>query len=187
MVDSDESRDRKDIKEHKRVRIAIPGEMESSRSCSSATAHGSVESSKTTAGQRKRCCISFAAETDTLSEYELERIKRVKANQEVLMSLCIETPLPKTRLRSRNKPQILFRAREEDNAQSGRDSMGLLLAASETEGDDQPRGEPAALLLVSTSASAVSEEQNATGGAVGEGTLPNRASCEGKPFRICRG
>ena len=135
VVESDESRDREDIKEDKRVRIALPDEMESSCSYSSATAHGSADSSKKTTGQRKRRCASMAAETDTLSEYELERFKRVKANQEVLMSLGIEHPLPKTRPRSRKKPQnILLRVREEDNVQPGRGNMSIPLAASEAEG-----------------------------------------------------
>ena len=44
VVESDESRDREDFKENTRVRIALPGEMESSRSWSSATADGSADS-----------------------------------------------------------------------------------------------------------------------------------------------
>ena len=81
VLESDESRDRGDIQGNKRVRIALPNEMESSHSRSSTTAHGSTDSLTKTTVQRKRRCSSIAAETDTLSEYVLERIKRVKANQ----------------------------------------------------------------------------------------------------------
>ena len=59
----------------------------------------------------------MAAETDTLSEYELERIKRVKANQEVLMSLGIENSLPKLRRRYRKRQQNQPVVREADNTQ----------------------------------------------------------------------
>ena len=118
-------------------------------------------------------------ETATLSEYELERIKRVKANQEVLKSLGIENPLPKTRRQPRKKPQILLSVREEDNVQPGRGSMGVSLAASEEEGDDQPRGEPAAQVFISTSAPVLSETRNATRDVVGERVSTDTASCGG--------
>ena len=141
--------------------------------------HESADSSTKTTVQRKRRCSSMAAETDTISEYELERIKRVKANLEVLKSLGFETHLPKIRRQPRKKPPILLRVREEDNGQPGMGSMGVSHAASEEEGDDQPRREPAAQVFVSTSAPVLPETRNATGGVVGEGVPTDRASCVG--------
>ena len=112
MVESDDGRDREDLKENTRVQVVIPGEGERSRGGSSDTAQGSADSSHTLVGKRRRSCPSMAADAGTLSEYELERIKRVKANQEMLVSLGIETPLSKPRGRPRKKPQIPLRASE---------------------------------------------------------------------------
>ena len=113
-----------------------------------------------------------------------------RANQEVLKSLGIEILLLKTTRQPRKKPPILLSAREEDwnNVQSGRGSTGVSLAASEAEGDDQPRGELAAQWFVNTSASALSETRNATGGVVGERVFTDTASCGGggKQSRRCR-
>ena len=41
---------------------------------------------------RKRRCKSYELDTEALNEHELARLKRIKANKEMLVSLGIENP-----------------------------------------------------------------------------------------------
>ena len=47
----------------------------------------------------KSRCRSPESHTESLNEYELERLKRIKANKDMLVSLGIENPLPKPQSR----------------------------------------------------------------------------------------
>ena len=87
IVEAAESRDRGGSTSDKGrgVRTAQSEESEISQGRPLDTAHGPAASSKNAAGQRKRWLVSSDLETDTLSEYELARLKQVKANHEVLI------------------------------------------------------------------------------------------------------
>ena len=52
---------------------------------------------------RKRRYTSYESDTEALPEYELARLKRIKTNKEMLVSLGIENPLPKLHRRCRKR------------------------------------------------------------------------------------
>ena len=52
---------------------------------------------------RKRRYTSYESDTEALPEYELARLKRIKSNKEMLVSLGIENTLPKLHRRCRKR------------------------------------------------------------------------------------
>ena len=98
IVESDESRDREDSTSD------ANGTQNQSAVTLVSTEHASG-SSQDTAGSLgtaarpgKRRCRSPESYTEALNEYELERLKRIKANKDMLVSLGLETLCPNRRV-----------------------------------------------------------------------------------------
>ena len=65
-----------------------------SREHASDSVHDPADSLGNEARPRKRRYTSYESDTEALLEYELARLKRIKTNKEMLVSLGIENPLP---------------------------------------------------------------------------------------------
>ena len=102
-MESDESRDRDDNTSD------ATGSQNQSTVTLVSTEHISgasqdmADSSRTAVRPGKRRCRSPESHTESLNEYELERLKRIKANKDMLVSLGIENPLSKPQRRRGRK------------------------------------------------------------------------------------
>ena len=97
IVEAAKGRDQGDSTPDKRVRTGYSEDTEISQARPLNMAHdGPSASSKTSGAQRERRRTSFVSGTDAFSEYELARLKRVKANHAMLRSLGTEDSLSLT-------------------------------------------------------------------------------------------
>ena len=95
IVESDESRDRKDnTPDANGVQNQLAITLVSTEHTSDAS-QDMAGSSRTAVRPGKRRCRSPESHTEPLNAYELERLKRIKANKDMLLSLGLENPLPK--------------------------------------------------------------------------------------------
>ena len=83
IVESDESRDREDNTSGANESRNQSTVTSVSTEHISDASHDTVGSLGTTVRPGKRRCRSFASHAETLNEYELERLKRIKANKEI--------------------------------------------------------------------------------------------------------
>ena len=105
IVKSDESRDREDSTSDANGTQNQSTITLVSKEHASGASHDTAGSLGKAVGPGKRRCRSHESDTEALNEYELERLKRIKANKEMLVSLGIENPLPKLhRRRHRKRP-----------------------------------------------------------------------------------
>ena len=105
IVESDESRDREDSTSDVKMTQNRLTMTVVSKEHASDSLHDPAGSLGKEVRPRKRRCKSYESDTEALPEYELARLKRIKTNKEMLVSLGIENPLPKLhRRRCRKRP-----------------------------------------------------------------------------------
>ena len=159
-VESDESRDRED---GTGARSASTGSL-STTVVSMDQASDAVRDSASSLRKEGRSCKrrrnSPEPDTEELPEYELARLKRIKTNQEMLVSLGIENPLrlPRSQRRGRRRP---LAAPTDDHTPPGTmiaSPRSLCLAA---EGQVEPGGESSASRSSDTRTHVAAESDNA--------------------------
>ena len=141
IVESDESRDRKDNTPD------ANGVQNQSTITLVSTEHISGASQDMTGSSRpavrpgKRRCRSPESHTESLNEYELERLKRIKANKDMLVSLGIENPLPKLQRRRGRKRSPGAAADSDARAQLSLPTASAHSHPSETDGHGEHESE----------------------------------------------
>ena len=94
IVESDESRDRQDSTSDMRVTKDRLTKTVVSTGDASDSVHDPASSLRNEARPRKLRCTLSEPDMEALPEYELARLKRIKTNKEMLVSLGIDTSLP---------------------------------------------------------------------------------------------